>query len=200
MTAGDVQTILQHQGIDLRNLDVKFLCSQYVQANMPEQVHYLKFLDDLRHAGQLGQLGGGGLASKFSVGINSGAAAGQDQRQKVCEAIVKKLYVLRLDYKSAMEQWCRSQFMTEQAFHEIFGEKLSLVPQYASAADLKQVFQELGRGQPSVGTHDVWTHITKLAPKSVNEMQADLLQTISERVADVQSIFERDPHFQQGRG
>ena len=51
MTAGDVQTILQHQGIDLRNLDIKFLCSQYVQANMPEQVHYLKFLDDLRQAG-----------------------------------------------------------------------------------------------------------------------------------------------------
>jgi hypothetical protein len=73
VTTGDVQMVLQQLGIEMKQLDVKFLCSKYIQANLQDQVHYQKFLDDLKYSNQLF---GGGIKPKFSVGINSAAAGG----------------------------------------------------------------------------------------------------------------------------
>lgn len=40
VTTGDVQMVLQQLGIEMKQLDVKFLCSKYIQANLQDQVHY----------------------------------------------------------------------------------------------------------------------------------------------------------------
>ena len=106
-------------------------------------------------------------------------------------------------------------FVSDNSWNSVIGSFLEVDPLHAwlnytnevngtalntTAADLKQVFQQLSLGQQTVGSNDVWRFITTQAPKSVNEMQADLLKSLSEKVADVRSIFDRDQHFQQGRG
>ena len=73
--------------------DLTFLVSQYIVANKPDQIHYQKFIDDLTNVNRAYDQGMQ-LNKKLSVGINTAATSGADRLSVVCEAIIKKLYIL----------------------------------------------------------------------------------------------------------
>ena len=111
--------------------DFEFLTSQYIVNANDGNIHYQKFLDDIRSIS--GRYQTKMLDSKMSIGFNRTASGGPQSRvAEACEAIIKKFYILQMTPEQGLMQWNRygNGMLDSNLFTDILMNNLQLSPEF----------------------------------------------------------------------